>query len=191
MENDPLTIYRLVILFMLKKVDFPLTTAQFSDFFVGRSYTDFLTLQQALNSLVENQFISKECVHNSSQSTKYSITDDGEEAIEMFQSRISDGLKDDVMDYFNENKYKLRNEVEVYSNYIPVSDNEYIVECTVKERNSIVLNIKLNVATKETAIAACDNWKEHKESIYTYLIDHLLYNKKDGPQNGIATDSKA
>ncbi|MDD5949480.1 MAG: DUF4364 family protein [Lachnospiraceae bacterium] len=176
MQNDALTIYKLVILFMLKKVDFPLNTSQFSEFFVDRSYTDFLTLQQSLNSLLENGFVSKETVRNSSQ---YSLTPAGEEALEMFQYKISDGFQDDVLDFFTENKYKLRNEVEVYSNYIPASDNEYIVECVVKEKNSTVLNIKLNVATKDMAIAVCDNWKEQSSEVYTYLINQLILNNQN------------
>ena len=173
MQNDTLITYRLVILFMLKKVDFPLNTAQFTEFFVNRNYTDFLTLQQTLNSLLENNFVSKETSHNSSQ---YVITPAGEEALEMFQYKISDGIQDDVLDFFTENQYKLRNEAEVYSNYIPASDNEFIVDCGVKEKNSTVLNIKLNVATKDLAIAACDNWKSQSSDIYTYLIDNLVLN---------------
>lgn len=188
MENDTQTIYRLVILFMLKKVEFPLTTAQFSSFFVDRNYTDFLTLQQTLSSLLDNHFVTKESVQGSSLSTKYSITKDGEEALEMFQYRISEGLKDDVLEFFAENQYQLRNEVEVYSNYIPASDNEYIVECVVKERNSIVLQIKLNVATKEMAINACDNWKNQNDNVYTYLINQLVLSPSE--DDGKETDEE-
>lgn len=175
MQTDSLMLYRLLILFMLKKVDFPLTISQLSQFFVDREYTDFLTLQQTINSLLETNFIDKEIVRNSSQ---YYITPEGEEALEMFQYKISDGLKDDVLDFFIENQYKLRNEAEVYSNYLPASSNEYIVQCVVKERNTTVLELKLNVATKDQAIAICDQWKEQSTDVYTYLINKLLLQTK-------------
>ena len=171
MQMDTLTIYRLVILFMLKKVDFPLTTTQFSEFFVDRDYTDFLTLQQTLNSLLDAGFITKETVRNSSQ---YSITQEGIEALDLFQYKISDGLKDDVLDFFTENKYKLRNDVEVYSQYYSASPNEYIVECVVKEMNSTILDIKLNVANEDQANAVCDNWREQSSEVYTYLTNQLI-----------------
>jgi hypothetical protein len=159
---------------MLKKVDFPLNTSQLSQFFVDRNYTDFLTLQQSISSLLENGFITKEVVHNNSQ---FTLSPAGEEALQMFQYKISDGIQDDVLDFFTENKYKLRNEVEVYSNYVPAADNEYIVECVVKERNSTVLNLKLNVATKDMAVTICDRWKEQSSEVYTYLINQLLLNQ--------------
>ncbi|MCR4717774.1 MAG: DUF4364 family protein [Lachnospiraceae bacterium] len=172
MPNDNLN-YRLAILYMLKKVDFPLTTAHFTEFFVDRSYTDFLTLQQTLSEMLESNFLTKEVVHNSSQ---YSITPDGEEALEMFQARIPDGMMDDVLDFFMENEIKLRNDVEVYADYIPASENEFIVDCEVKEKNSTVLSLKLNVATKEMAIAVCDNWKDLSSDVYSYLINTLVLN---------------
>ncbi len=171
MDNDTF-VYKMAILFMLKKVDFPLTTAHFTEFFVERSYTDFLTLQQALSQILDNEFVTKEVVHNSSQ---YSITSDGEEALEMFQSRIPEGMRDDILDFFMENEIKLRNEVDIYADYIPASDNEFIVDCEVKEKGSTVISLKLNVSSKEEAVAACDNWKEVCDDVYNYMMKTLVF----------------
>lgn len=171
MQNEQLTVYKLVILFMLKKVDFPLNTSQFSQFFVDRDYTDFLTLQQSLKELHENHFIESEMVRNMSQ---YTLTDDGREALEMFQYKISDGLQDDVLDFFAENQYQLRNEVEVYSQYFPISEDNYMAECVIKEANDTILNIKLNVPTKDQAVAVCDSWRDRSNDVYKFLIDNLI-----------------
>lgn len=46
MLQDPLTLYKLIVLYMLNRVTFPLTAAQVSDFILGKEYTNFLTLQQ-------------------------------------------------------------------------------------------------------------------------------------------------
>ena len=40
--QDPLTLYKLIILYMLQRVDFPLTKAQISDFILEKQYTRFL-----------------------------------------------------------------------------------------------------------------------------------------------------
>ena len=45
---EPLTLYKLIILYMLKKVDFPLTNAQISEFVLDQEYTTYFTLQQAI-----------------------------------------------------------------------------------------------------------------------------------------------
>ena len=52
MTQDPLTLYKLIVLYMLDRVTFPLTKAQVGDFILEREYTNFLTLQQEIAELI-------------------------------------------------------------------------------------------------------------------------------------------
>lgn len=45
---EPFTIYKLTILNMLDKVDFPLTNTQISDFFLEQEYTDYFRVPAGL-----------------------------------------------------------------------------------------------------------------------------------------------
>ena len=51
MLTEPMTLYKLMNLYMLKQVNFPLTNAQLTNFFTEHEYTTYFTLQQALNEL--------------------------------------------------------------------------------------------------------------------------------------------
>ena len=57
---EPFTIYKLTILNMLDKVDFPLTNTQISDFFLEQEYTDYFRVQQVLNDLADSGLIRTE-----------------------------------------------------------------------------------------------------------------------------------
>ena len=57
---EPFTIYKLTILNMLDKVDFPLTNTQISNFFLEQDYTDYFRVQQVLNDLVDANLIRAE-----------------------------------------------------------------------------------------------------------------------------------
>lgn len=59
-----MTLYKLMNLYMLKQVNFPLTNAQLSGFFLDREYTTYFTLQQALNELLEAGLIKMQTLHN-------------------------------------------------------------------------------------------------------------------------------
>ena len=48
MSTEALTLYKLIVLYMLNKVNFPLTNAQISEFVLGREYTTYFTLQEAV-----------------------------------------------------------------------------------------------------------------------------------------------
>ena len=60
MLSDPMTLYKLMNLYMLKQVNFPLTNAQLSEFFLQHEYTNYFTLQQALNELQESGLVRAE-----------------------------------------------------------------------------------------------------------------------------------
>ena len=63
--SEPLTLYKLMILYMLKQVKFPLSGAQISEFFLNKEYTTYFTLQQALSELNESHLIKLESTRNS------------------------------------------------------------------------------------------------------------------------------
>ena len=49
---------------MMKKVDFPLTNSQISEFILDKGYTTYFKLQQAISELIESAFIEEEVVQN-------------------------------------------------------------------------------------------------------------------------------
>ena len=61
---EPITIYKLTILNMLDKVDFPLTNTQISNFFLEQDYTDYFRVQQVLSDLEDASLIHAESTHS-------------------------------------------------------------------------------------------------------------------------------
>ena len=66
MSLEPLTLYKLMTLYMLNKVNFPLTDAQISDFFLNKEYTTYFSFRQVISELIETNLISCETVRNAS-----------------------------------------------------------------------------------------------------------------------------
>ena len=81
MTQKSFTIYKLIVLYMLDRVTFPLTRAQISDFILEKTYTDFLTLQQAIAELEEENLITTNSLRNR---TYLMITDEGRETLAFF-----------------------------------------------------------------------------------------------------------
>lgn len=154
---------------MLDRVDFPLTGSQISQFVLDKGYTNYFNLQIAQNELIEQDFIKPTVERNHSL---YEITDQGKETVNLFEYIISDAIKKDILDYLTEQKIELRNESAISSDYYP-SKNEYIAQCSIKERNNTLLEIKVLVPTQEQAIHICDSWKDKSEEIYQYLITQV------------------
>ena len=49
----PFTVYKLIILYMLRNSSSPITNSEISEFILDREYTNYFHLQQALSELEE------------------------------------------------------------------------------------------------------------------------------------------
>ena len=171
MLQNPLTLYKLIVLYMLNKVNFPLSSSQIGDFILKNEYTNFLTLQQVFADLKENHLVQAETIRNR---TFFSITEEGINTLTYFQSRISNAIKEDINQYFLQNEMELRNEVSVLADYHRSSNGEYEAQLWAKDRETELVNIKLPVPTEEIAASICSKWKEKNEQIYQYLTEQLF-----------------
>ena len=171
MLSDPITLYKLMILYMLDHVNFPLTNSQLTDFFLDHEYTTYFTLQQALNELKEAGLIRMESTHNSS---RYEITKEGGDALSFFGNNISPAIIEDIDSYLKENKFRLRNEVGVISDFYKSTNQDYIVHCEVREGKSILIGFDLSVPDKDQAETMASHWKERSQEIYSYVMKTLM-----------------
>ena len=171
MLTEPMTLYKLMNLYLLKQVNFPLTNAQLTNFFTEHEYTTYFTLQQALNELEDAGLIHKEPSHNS---TRYEITHEGEETLNFFGKNISPGIVNDMDQYLRENKFRLREEVGTTADYYKATGQDYIVHCEVREGKTVLIRLDLALPDKEQAEAMCNNWKEKSQEIYSFAMKTLL-----------------
>ena len=171
MLAEPMTLYKLMNLYMLHQVNFPLTNAQLSNFFLDREYTTYFTLQQALNELLDAGLVKKETMRNSS---RYEITKEGEETLEFFGKNISPAIVSDMDEYLKQNRFRMRNEVGLISDFYKSTNQDYIVHCEVREGKAVLVNLDISVPDKEQAEIMCNHWKDRSQEIYAYVIKSLM-----------------
>lgn len=171
MTLESLTLYKLMILYLLNKVTFPLTRVQISNFFLEKEYAPYFSLQQALSELEEQHLIS---IKQAKTSSLISITEDGNETLGYFVKQIPVAIIDDMDIYLIENKYELRSEAGTFSDYYKSTQGDYIVTCSVSEGKSTLISLNLSVPDEEDAIAMCDHWKKASQDIYSYVMRQLL-----------------
>lgn len=173
MQSEMLMLYKLMILYILDRIDFPMTDSQLTDFFIGKNYTDFLTLKETITDLLEDEFIAKEVVRNK---TLYHITETGGEALSFFFKDISPAARADIDEYLSAQRYQLKEEQSTPADYYEIKHSEYLAECKILDRDSVLLDVQLTVANEAEAERICNNWKDNSTDIYTYIITKLLAN---------------
>ena len=169
--HDPLTLYKLIVLYMLERVDFPITKAQISDFILGKEYTNFLTLGQVIGELTDAGLITAQSIRNR---THLAITNEGKETLQFFENQINNSIKADIDAFFRENEIHLRNEVSILSDYYKSTSGEFEAHLVAKEKGVNLIDIPISVPSEETASSICDNWQNKNQEIYQYLIGQLF-----------------
>lgn len=171
MNNDSFTLYKLIVLYMLSNVDFPLTRSQIVDFILEKEYTSYLNLQAAISQLCEGNLITQQSVRNR---TQLFLTDEGRSTIAFFQNRISPRIKEDINQYFKEHSLLLKEEVMTTADYHRSADGGYRAQLVAKENNIPLVELSLFVPTEQIASSICQNWEEKNQMIYQYLVEQLF-----------------
>ena len=71
----------MIVLYMLKRCEVPLSKSQIYDFILEKEYTTFLTLQEVFAELVSSELVLEKTVGNR---TFLEITAEGEETLKFF-----------------------------------------------------------------------------------------------------------
>lgn len=164
-------LYKLIILYMLEQVDFPLTISQISDFLLDEGYTTYFKMQQAVAELLESGFIREESTHNR---TFYHLTEEGAATVQYFKNDISPDIQKDIHTFLKTRKYELKNEVSVKSDYYPISSGEYAVRCQVIEKGVPLIDLTLTAPTQSEAETISNNWAKRNQQIYAAIMKELL-----------------
>lgn len=171
MSSQYLTLYKMIVLYMLKRCDVPLSKSQIYDFILEKEYTTFLTLQEVFSELAASELINEKTVGNR---TYLEITSQGSETLGFFGNRINPSIKSEIDEYLKANSVELRNEASILSDYRKTADNEYTTHLVAKENGQNLLDMRFTVPTEEIAQNICNNWKEKNQEVYQYLINKLM-----------------
>jgi len=169
--KDPHALYKLIILYMLDKVDFPLTKAQVGDFILEHEYTNFITLQSVMAELVESRLVIAQSYRNR---THLKLTKEGSDTIHFFEGEISRAIKNDIDEFFRKNSIEMRNESSIIADYYKTTQGDWAAHLIAKEKETSLIDLTLSVPTEEIASSICDNWNEKNQLIYEFLCKELF-----------------
>ncbi len=162
---------KLIILYMLDRVPFPLTKAQIFDFLLMHDYTDYLTLQQVMGELMDADMVSAKSMRNR---THLTLTKEGKDTIDMFRKRLSEDTTRQINEFLSENEVELRNEVSIQSNYYKSTTGEYEAHLLALDRGIAMADITMSVPDEDTAAHICENWEKRNQEIYQILVEKLF-----------------
>ena len=168
---EPNMIYKISVLLLLSKVDFPLSNAQIVQFYLDKEYTDYFTIQQVISDLEEAHLVTVNQSHNN---TMYALTDEGMQTLSLMRDKVSSAIEADMVEYLTHHKFEIKNENALTANYDVATGGGYIVHCKFTQNGHTMLDLSLHASTSEQAETICTNKKVRHEDVYMSLMDTLI-----------------
>lgn len=166
-----LTVYKLIILYMLDKINTPISKAQISDFILENGYTNFLTLQQTFAEMEESHLVESQTRLNR---TFLRITEDGKESLVFFADQLNQEIKTQIENFLKEKGAVLRSESAVTAEYYETANGSFETHLAIQEKKTVLVDLRMNVPDQETARSITEHWQDRNEEIYRYLTERLF-----------------
>lgn len=171
MTAAPLTVYKLIVLYMLNRLKEPIAKERVSGFLLENGYANFASLVQTYAELEEQALVRTE---NTQDKEFLFITEEGRESLFYFGRELSRDIKDQVENFLAEKGMEMINEHYLKADYDRTPDGAWLVRLAVWEKNHPVVDLTLSVPDLEMARAACSSWKDKNEEIYAGIIEKLF-----------------
>lgn len=158
---------KLLMLYIFYNIKFPVTNDHITQIILENDFIDYFTLQQYINDL-----ITSNCIRYTKKigKNRLIITKKGEKILSLFKDRISAKKLDIIDRYLEKQRQNILNELTITAEYTIENNTDYIVDLKALENESIIVNLKLNVASNKQAIAICKRWKENSSKLYSEII---------------------
>lgn len=170
-SNDELVEHKLLILYILERLNIPMTNTEITQFILENNYMNYFLVQQFLGELVNSKFVE---FSTRDGYEYYHLSNAGKDTLTFFSDRISEDVKTDIDDKSKQTKKDMIKDTQIIGNYYKKSELEYIVNLRAIEKDIVLINLSLSVVSNKQAKLICGNWKENPETIYKNIFDLLI-----------------
>ena len=163
---------KIMLLYLIDKVDIPISHSQIVQFALEENYMNYYTVQEYLKEMEKIDYLDSAQDGNT---TRYTITTDGLHALDIFSKHLPLHLRNRINKYVSENQNTVRQDYEITANHFYEHDTgEYITKCSVYDGDTMLMELTASVVSLEQALFICNNWKNDVGSVYAQIMDVLL-----------------
>jgi len=170
------TINKLVLLFVLEKIEIPLAENSVLEICSSRNnWINYMECKEILSSLLDVGFIYN-VDQTKSEEARYTITYEGRNCLSHFYRRIPLTLRDTITDFTKQNRLTFKRSQEYLADYEKLEDGSYNLKLRIRSplANEPMFYIEFHAPTRSSAINAVKLWREKAPMIYENIYETLI-----------------
>lgn len=168
-------VVRILICYLLQKLDRPVTPDQLYEIAVGNDIINYFFYTEAMNELIKNSTI---LVENTNGCDSYILTDKGKITSEQFKQYVPKSFRDKLLTCALQYFARLKRENEVKCEILE-AQNGYFVRCRILDIGDDLLDMKIYAPDTEQAKLIRDKIMLNPADFYGKIMGFALFNTED------------
>lgn len=169
-DSETLAENKVLILYILDKLDKPINNDSLLKLVLSIQDMNYFYFQQFLLDLLENKYIIG---YTKDDDTMYKITDSGRNTLSLTNDLLPGILKLKIDNALKTGVEEVQNSAHAVSEFIPRSEDDFIVKCKLIENNITIFEIKLSANSREEAKFIAEKWENNNQEIYPIVMELL------------------
>jgi hypothetical protein len=170
-DKSKSAVNKLIVLYILEKIEFPLTNTQITNIVLENNIINYFSLQESIVELEQSDLVKLE---RNGQKVTFQPSDIGLKTLTMFQTKIPKSVRTTLAEYISKNKEQIKKDSEIQADFVKKNDHEYIVNLKAIENDIVLIDLKLSVVSAKQAKLICEKWKSSSGRIYGQIMDTLI-----------------
>ena len=158
---------KLIVLYIISKLNKSITNLQMVDLILESTGIDYFTLQDLLIKLQNSGLIN---LFYQNDIRYYKITDEGQQLLESLMNLVPEFILFRIDGKVEDSKKEVQQKTVVYADFFPDGKGLYQVKCKISEGGDTLVELSINVNSREQAIKICNDWYENPSRYYIDII---------------------
>lgn len=172
-DNETLAENKVLILYILNQLNKPINNDSLLKLVLSIQEMNYFYFQQFLLDLLENKYIIG---YTKEEKTMYKITDLGKETLHLTDDLLPGILKLKIDNALKKEVDEVQNLDHAVSEFIPRSENDFIVKCKLIKNNITTFEITLSASSRDEAKKIAERWEKEFTEIYPIILELLTKN---------------
>ncbi|MDD4290783.1 MAG: DUF4364 family protein [Clostridia bacterium] len=172
-NNDPIQ-NKLLMLFIFDKMEMPMSEDTLTNFCTcDDALIPYMDCKWSFGDLLKTGYLC-EYKYSCKDLPLYIISEEGRICLAHFFARIPISQRELVSAIVKRDRMTFKRQQEYFSNYSKNSDGTYKVSLKINEPEKPVIEISMNVPSKEIAKSMYDSWEERAPKVFSSIYDILV-----------------
>ena len=167
------TINKLIFLFVLDKMEIPLTEDSIIDICTSRNeWLKYMDCKDVMWQLLDVGYIAKTA---NEDVPRYNITNEGRNCLSNFYLKIPSSTREEITVFAKENRMVFKRAQEYTGTYYKNSDGSYTTALKIKDplQAQNLFELKIVLQSRKSAVNATKKWREKAPAIYESVYEIL------------------